>query len=412
MPLTKRGLLFGVRCLVLAAVLVSGWTASAAEKTFPFPATGLTFDADFPAGHLDGCTKTADGRYRLVIRSETSPVNNSPWYAFRVRSDRPQKIDVEFTYEGGSHRYAPKISRDGKSWSRPSADAYQQTKGMPPRLRLDAGPQALWVASQEILASEDLYRWARKMAATTGAAESVLGQSVGGRPLLMWRLGDLSSDDLVVIVGRQHPPEVTGSLALMAFVDTLAGDSDSARRFRGRFQVMLVPLMNPDGVELGHWRCNLNRVDMNRDWREFQQPETQAVRDEVQQLASAGKLLCLLLDFHSTGHDVFYTQRDSDKTIPEDFTRQWLTAVERRLPDYQLRRDGSHGTKQATAKYWGYETFRVPSITYEVGDTTDRDLIRTVAHTAAEEMMRILLHDAANRRLPSANLRQPAASAR
>jgi hypothetical protein len=35
----------------------------------------------------------------------------------------------------------------------------------------------------------------------------------------------------------------------------------------------------------------------------------------------------------------------------------------------------------------------VPAVIYEVGDSTDRRLIRDVARTAAEEMMRLLLEE-------------------
>ena len=31
--------------------------------------------------------------------------------------------------------------------------------------------------------------------------------------------------------------------------------------------------MNPDGVDLGHWRHNANGVDLNRDWSYYNQPE-------------------------------------------------------------------------------------------------------------------------------------------
>ena len=393
------GLSVAVLLASAMGVMASETAAPATEKTFSFPAAGLTFDAEFPGAHLDDCTPTGEGQYRVLIRPETTPINNSAWYAFRVRSAAPQTIEVELVYQGGGHRYRPKFSRDGKSWTALTGESYRQDKDRPPRLRLEVGPAPLWVAGQELLTSEDLYRWARQVATATEAAESVLGQSVGGRPLRMWRLGSDSHAPLVVIVGRQHPPEVTGSLALMAFVDTLAADSDTARRFRQHFALLLVPLMNPDGVESGNWRCNLNRVDLNRDWERFIQPETRAVRDEIQRLASTGQSPCLLLDFHSTGHDVFYTQRDSDQTVPEDFTRRWLGAVQERLPEYQLRREGSHGGKQATSKRWGYATYRIPAITYEVGDNTDRALIRTVARAAAAEMMRILLNDAADGRL-------------
>jgi len=43
------------------------------------------------------------------------------------------------------------------------------------------------------------------------------------------------------------------------------GDSELAREFRRRFSIIMVPLLNPDGVVLGHWRHNVNGVDLNRD---------------------------------------------------------------------------------------------------------------------------------------------------
>ncbi len=398
------------------ALLSSGsWSApaaaasgEAAKTSLSFPAAGLTFDVGFPGSRLDECSQTAAGRFQLLIRPETTPVNNSAWYAFRVRSDRPQTIELELKYEGGTHRYAPKISRDGEAWTRLSGEAYQRAEGKPPRLRLDVGPEPLWVAAQELLTAEDLYGWARRMATAAGASESELGRSVAGRPLLAWTLGDAGSGDLVAIIGRQHPPEVTGSLALMAFVDRLAEADDLASRFRRRFQITVIPLVNPDGVEAGHWRCNLNRVDLNRDWTKFNQPETRAVRDELQRLAAAGQCLRLLLDFHSTGHDVFYTQRDSDVMVPPEFTRRWLEALQKQLPEYRVRREASEASQLPLAAPWAYRTFRAPATTYEVGDNTARPLIRTVARAASEAMMRVLLSDAAEGRLPTPAPRQPA----
>ena len=35
---------------------------------------------------------------------------------------------------------------------------------------------------------------------------------------------------------------------------------------------------NPDGVDSGYWRHNSNGVDLNRDWIEFTQPETKAIK--------------------------------------------------------------------------------------------------------------------------------------
>ena len=61
------------------------------------------------------------------------------------------------------------------------------------------------------------------------------------------------------MIGRQHPPEVTGAIAMHSFIDTVLADTDLARQFRDRFKLAIVPLMNPDGVAAGHWRHNVWR---------------------------------------------------------------------------------------------------------------------------------------------------------
>src|SRR3546814_1987601 len=65
----------------------------------------------------------------------------------------------------------------------------------------------------------------------------------------------------------------------MVFVDELAADSPLARDFRERTLVIVLPLLNPDGVVEGNWRGNINGQDLNRDWGPFTQSETRAVRD-------------------------------------------------------------------------------------------------------------------------------------
>ena len=41
--------------------------------------------------------------------------------------------------------------------------------------------------------------------------------------------------------------------------------------------VIVYPLMNPDGVDEGHWRHNTGGIDLNRDWAHYNQPETRQV---------------------------------------------------------------------------------------------------------------------------------------
>jgi predicted deacylase len=167
------------------------------------------------------------------------------------------------------------------------------------------------------------------------------------------------------------------------------GDSELARNFRQEFKVLLVPLLNPDGLDLGHWRHNMGGVDLNRDWGTFAQPETRAVRDAILAFKEQGPVL-LHLDFHSTFNDVFYTQTDEPQS-PDPFTKPWLDGISRRFPDYEVKRSPSEPMRLTTSTSWAYKTLGIPAITYELGDNTDRARLQAIAAGAAQEMMTLLL---------------------
>src|SRR5690606_34619577 len=93
------------------------------------------------------------------------------------------------------------------------------------------------------------------------------------------KVGKAKSKRVVVLMTRQHPPEVTGHHAFMSFVETITENTPQAKLFRDKFLIYLFPLVNPDGVEGGHWRHNTGGIDLNRDWEDFNQPETRAIRD-------------------------------------------------------------------------------------------------------------------------------------
>jgi cytosolic carboxypeptidase protein 6 len=195
----------------------------------------------------------------------------------------------------------------------------------------------------------------------------------------------------VLIISRQHPPEVTGTMALVAFVEEIAGDSPLAREFRRRFRTHVVPLVNPDCVDLGHWRHNTGGVDLNRDWADFLQPETQLVRDAFLRATSRpGDAVWLAADFHSTQRDVFFTLDRAFETEPPRLIDQWLQYIAAQLPHYTVS-DGPSGLGGPTSRNWFYNQYRATALTYEVRDNTDRALIREVAVTAARGMMEVLL---------------------
>jgi hypothetical protein len=394
---TWRTVLF-VYCIAAAASC-----SREEEKALPAPATpipvnrwtfadtGITFDADFPRARLSECEKLGDVEYGLVIRPENLPVNDSPWFAFKVSATNPASIVVRMRCQGGNFRYRPKISTDGTQWVMLPVEAYERlSERNEAVLRLEVGPQTLWVAAQEPVSTQEMWAWARAMERLPFVSLSEFGNSVRGQPLPRLDIGGVDMARHVVIIGRQHPPETTGSLALMRFVEEIVGDSETARAFRREYHMAVMPLLNPDGVDAGHWRHNLGKVDLNRDWGTFVQPETRAVSEQIKAISEKGRLF-LHLDFHSTNKDVFYTQRDEEPTFPPDFTKRWLEGLQERVPEYHVDREASSTPKQTTSAYWAHKTFGIPGITYELGDNTERALLKQVAAAAAQEMMTLLL---------------------
>jgi cytosolic carboxypeptidase protein 6 len=357
-----------------------------------FQKDGVTFDSGFPRARLNECKASGAGEFTLTIRPENRPINNSAWFAFKVSAAQTRQILVRLQFEGGTLRYRPKISTDGRHWVTLPAEAFE---GGPQRnqrvLRLEVGPEPLWVAAQELVSRDELDGWSRTLERLPFVTRKEIGRSLLQQPLYQLDIGGgVQKTNHVIILGRQHPPETTGSLALMRFVEEIVGDSDLARSFRNEFHVLLVPLVNPDGVDQGHWRHNMNGVDLNRDWGKFAQPETRAVRDQILALRDQGRVF-LHLDFHSTFHDVFYTQPDDAPSSPAGFTKRWIEGIQARFPDYKVSRSSSLTPTSTTSHNWVHQRLGVPAITYEIGDNTDRALLQQIATGAAQEMMTLLL---------------------
>ena len=394
--LIAAGLVAALSAGTLTTAVVS--TASAepglppsSHRNFHFTRSTITFDADFPGGKLDELVEVDEKTFDLLIRPETEPINDSAWYAFKVSAKRPQMIDVRLCYQGGSHRYEPKVSRDRQNWS--SARhlvVARHPGGREITLRLAVGPEPTWIAGQELYGDQDVRQWMQKRTEHPHVSSSSIGRSVKGLPLRKLEIADGEPTDAIFILSRQHPPEVTGTIGMMSFVDAITCDGESSNAFRKSFRTVVVPIANPDGVRQGNWRTNANGIDLNRDWMHFTQPETLAIRDEMLRLRNAGRLW-LFLDFHSTYNEVFYTPPRETKLFPDGFTTRWLDAVDRRVTDFHVIRDDAHNAHRSTSKAWVARELGIHAVTYEFGDETPRPKIHRIAKESADEMMKLLI---------------------
>lgn len=352
-------------------------------------------DIDFPASRANHCQINSPKSLTIMIDPENKPINNSAWYAFKISPKRAGTLRITLKYSHGEHRYRPKVSYDGVRWNVLGSAQIKKLSDDKIRLRIPLKKRPIYIAAQEIFSVAAHNSWTSKIEKIPYVSKSIIGNSIEGRPLykLEARTYPNVKKPYVVFVGRQHPPEVTGALALMPFVETVLGGSELAKTFRDKYDIIVVPNMNPDGVTHGNWRHNMNGIDLNRDWGPFKQPETQAIEKEFKRFKSGKDKIVLFLDFHSTRRNLLYTQTDAEPTTPAFFTRDWLKAVDKRLSDkvYKYTREQSPNSGRPVSKNYMYSTYGIPAITYEVGDNTDRKSIGKAAEVFAEEMMRTLL---------------------
>ena len=285
----------------------------------------VSFSNDFPGGRLTAVESNGSNSYTLDILPENQPINKSPWFAFQAWAERPDSVTLTLRYPGFRHRYIPKLSTDGRSWSPLDSSAMTiDTASGTVRFRVFLQPAPLWIAAQELLPSDSVYAWEQNLVDKHGGTKVRIGFSKLGKPIYMSHFGELSSRQWIVVLGRQHPPEVSGYVASQAFMETLLAETDLAKAFRSRFRIAMVPMLNPDGIDLGHWRHSAAGIDLNRDWAAFHQPETRAVRDYLLPSISEGIQVPFAIDFHSTDSDMYYVFSDDMQSHLQGFTGKWL----------------------------------------------------------------------------------------
>jgi murein tripeptide amidase MpaA len=86
------------------------------------------------------------------------------------------------------------------------------------------------------------------------------------------------------------------------------GDSAKAKYLLKNFVFKIIPMLNPDGVIVGNYRCNLNGYDLNRHWN-FREPirkavpEIEAAVNMIENVLKTRKI-AFFCDIHGHKYDI------------------------------------------------------------------------------------------------------------
>lgn len=341
-----------------------------------------------------------DSVFEVYIEPENFPINNSPWFAFKIWSDTVRMAKIQLNYREATHRYIPKV----QSWVQPDS-SWQEQMELPVEYDSANGTASfhMLLAKDPIIISGQPMHTSSRLKQTL-MERGILGKdfaelkkaglSKQGRPIWEIEITEVAIDEkapVLAIVGRQHPPEVTGYLASLIFLEELTSDSELAKKFRSTFVIRAFPMLNPDGVDLGHWRHNSGGIDLNRDWKNFNQPETRVVRDALSSIKEHElREMFYAIDFHSTNENIFYPINEEVKTQPDNITQEWAQQVVEENPEVKFTIE-EFDTSSPIAKNWFYHTFGIDAVTYEVDDRIEEEKLEKVSRSAARLLMTLLL---------------------
>ncbi len=261
---------------------------------------GVSIDADFPSGSIELVRAGDAGAIEVALRDDNA-ADIRQWFDFRIEAEPGEEREVrivnagESSFPNGWVDYAVMGSGDGQRWGRVATSLEDGVLTFLHQGRASVTEYAYFTPytvarSQRALRALRSCPWARVRS---------IGRSAHDRPLSLVTFGDEDDSRLSFwVIARQHPGESPASFAAEGLMRRLSDEtSEITRELLSLSTIHVVPMMNPDGVELGNTRTSATGVNLNRVWddpRRDASPEVLATLSALE-----GRRVDLFLDLHA-----------------------------------------------------------------------------------------------------------------
>ena len=294
--------------------------------------SGPRFSGDFECGNLGQVYRIGPRSYEIRMLPDPTNYYSALWFFFKVENLKPGEyffVINGFFRDCHQHNigvqpvaYSERLARKGVGWQRIGYNLnFWTTKhSLTPEFALSFNftvmqSDTMYFALLYPYTFTDLKSYLLCSQNTPFLKYSTLCKSPGGLdvPAIFWDADDHKCVDVnyipmrkgkpvLVIAARLHPGESNSSFAMEGFMSFLQGGSPEANQMLDDYSLLLLPMVNPDGVVCGYYRPALNGEDVNRVWKGPNQ-KTQTVAFNVIRIldqVSKYRQILFLLDFH--GH--------------------------------------------------------------------------------------------------------------
>ncbi|XP_052234973.1 uncharacterized protein LOC127847242 isoform X4 [Dreissena polymorpha] len=126
----------------------------------------------------------------------------------------------------------------------------------------------------------------------------------------------------VVITARVHPGESQASWMMRGVIDFVTSLTPQAAELRDKFIFKIVPMLNPDGVIVGNYRCSLAARDLNRNYRHPRKesfPTVWHTKNMIETVMEKHEVILYCdLHGHSRKHNVFMYGNNTSTDDPDN----------------------------------------------------------------------------------------------
>ncbi|XP_072374866.1 cytosolic carboxypeptidase 2 [Scyliorhinus torazame] len=295
----------------------------------------LIFESRFESGNLQKALRVGSYEYELTLRTDLYTDKHTQWYYFRVQNTRPG-VTYRFTivnlmksnslYNQGlkpllySEREAQqrqmgwhRVGKDIRYYKNNLSEEGRSLYSLTWTFQFPHRNDTCYFAHSYPYTYSDLQRYLATIANDPIQSQycklRVLCRSLAGNTVHILTITSPSRNQesgptkkAVVVTARVHPGETNGSWVMTGFLDHILGNSDDAQLLRDMFIFKVVPMLNPDGVITGNYRCSLTGRDLNRNYRTLLRDSFPCVwhtRNMVQRLLEEREVV-VYCDFH--GH--------------------------------------------------------------------------------------------------------------
>ncbi|CAF4049927.1 unnamed protein product [Adineta steineri] len=298
----------------------------------------LIFESRFEGGNLRQVKRVGQFEYELVLRPDLNTRRHTQWYHFRV-----QNMIANITYRFRIINLMKKSSlyndgmqillfsgvgakKESRGWNRVGHHinySEYKSRSYNPLLERDINYYELDFQFEFTHSGDTCYiahcypytytdlkddlEYLSKIRPSEIFRRDILCESQAGNSCFIITVTDeavpINKKKFVFISARIHPGETNSSFMMRGLLEYITSNDKTAQKLRTQLVFKIIPMLNPDGVIIGNYRCSLTGKDKNRNFRHPRKqtfPIIYHMKELVQKLQKEQREILAFCDLH--GH--------------------------------------------------------------------------------------------------------------